>query len=293
MGKRGDSFVEKWHSVYFFMPVFEQPVEISSLEKLQEALSRKFGRVQPLADEPRMPEKPSDLLGFILWDHQSHNDKEERSIPSQLVLYGPDIFDQKMWDEQIIAQFWDCQPDRQGFAARCRYAFMASNMMAAMLPIMEQYQIIADYADLLLELFPDCIGIYWPHSQRLVPRENFQTSHWNFRELHFLDGGLHVRFFNIIGSDEMLFDTLGLTPIGLPDLQCHCKDLEPNDVVIFLRNLAAYLYRKGDVIEDGNTVEGIDGGRWSCQREDSMAGPMRMVLDINPGKYAGGGRADI
>lgn len=289
MGKRGDSFVEKWHSVYFFMPVFEQPVEMPPLETLQEALVRKFGKVQPLADEPRMPEKSSDLLGFALWNHQAHYDEKERSIPSQLLLYGPDTFDQEMWDEQIIANFWDCQPDRQGFAARCRYAMMASNMMAAMLPAMERYQIIADYADMFLELFPKCIGIYWPHSQRLVPREAFQISNWNSRELHFLDGGLHVRFFNITGSDEMLFDTLGLTSIGLPDLQCYCKNLEPNDVVIFLRNLAAYLYRQGDVIEDGNTVEGIDGDRWHCQREDSMVGPMRMVLDIRPGKYAGGG----
>jgi hypothetical protein len=60
---------------------------------------------------------------------------------------------------------------------------------------------------------------------------------------------------------------------------------------MFLRNLAAYLYQYGDIIEDGNTVEGIHHERWVCQREDSIAEPLRMVLDINPGEFAGGNRS--
>ena len=113
---------------------------------------------------------------------------------------------------------------------------------------------------------------------------------WNREELHFLDGGLNVRFYTISGTDELLFDTLGLTPIGLPDLQFHCRNLEPNEVVIFLRNLAAYLFEYGDIIEDGNTVEGIHHEKWVCRREDAMAVPMRVVLDVNPGEYAAGNR---
>lgn len=287
-----DTFVSDWHPVYFFMPMFEKPVEMPSLETFLAALSKKFGQVEPMAEQPKMPDGPSDLLGFALWDHLAYSKKEDTSFPSQLVLYGLDQFDQQKWTEQIVAQFWDCQPDRAGFATRCKYSIMASNMMAAMLPMLEQYQIIADYADLLLELFPECIAIYFPHSQRLVPREEFLRPHWNIENMHFLDGGLHIRFFNISNTDEMVFDTLGLTAIGLPDLQCHCRALDPNDVVLFLRNLACYLYQQGDIIEDGNTVEGIDGGKWLCQREDSLIAPLRMVLDICPGKYAGGGRGN-
>lgn len=287
-----DTFVSDWHPVYFFMPVFEKPIKMPSLEQFLAALSHRFGKVEPMAEEAEMPQGPSDLLSFALWDHLAYSKKEDSSFPSQLVLYGPDQFNQQKWTEEIVAQFWDCGPDRQTFAARCKYALMASNMMAAMLPMLEQYHIIADYADLLLELFPDCIGIYWPHSQQLVPREYFLQPHWNSKQLHFLDGGLHVRFFNIANTDEMVFDTLGLTAIGLPDLQCHCRNLEPDDVVMFLRNLACYLYQQGDIIEDGNTVEGIDGGKWLCQREDALIAPPRMVLDVCPGRFAGGGRAE-
>lgn len=290
--KRGDSFVEKWHSIYFFMPVFENPPKMPSLEAFLSALSGKFGKVLPLSDTAQMPSAPSDMLTVVLWDYLAYYEKEQKRLPTELVLYGPDKFNQELWDDGIIAQFWECGRERRAFASRCRYSVMASNFLAAMLPIQEQYQILADYADVLLELFPDCIGIYWPHSQKLTPREVFCQSGFRSPELHFLDGGLHVRFFRINGTDEMLFDTLGLTPIGLPDLQCHCKNLNPDDVVSFLRNLAAYLYENGDVIEDHHTVEGIDHEKWPCRHEDAMAMPMRVVLDICPGKYAGGGRAE-
>lgn len=290
MGILDDSFVNRWHSVYFFMPIFEQPPKMPPLNDFLSAMTKAFGRVEPLAKEPRIPLQPSELLGLALWDHPAYYEKEKQSVPTQLVLYGPAEFDRGEWDQMTISQFWDC-PDKEGFVARCRYSLNASNFMAANLPRGEQYQLIADYADLLLKLFPDCIGLFWPHSRRLVPREAFLAPHWNTEGLHFLDGGLNIRFFNLQNSNEMLFDTLGFAPLGLPDLQCHCKDLIPNDVVSFLRNLAVYLYQQGDVIEDGHTVEGIGGGKWYCQHEDAMVAPGRVVLDICPGKYAGGGRA--
>ena len=289
MEKKENGFTDRWSSVYFFIPLFENPVIMPTAEAVCAKLTEKFGMVTELAEEQNMPQKPSELKSFVLWEHQVYYEKEKREFPSQLILYGAYTFDTAQFDEAVRAQFWSC-PEKEAFIARCRYSIMASNMLAAGLPVLEQYGILADYADAVLELFPDCIGIYWPHSQNLLPREVYEHSSWNSPELHFLDGGLNVRFFNITGTNEMLFDTLGLTPIGLPDLQCHCKNLEPNQVVVFMRNLAAYLFEYGDVIEDGNTVEGIHHEKWVCRKEDAIISPMRVVLDIHMGEFAGGNR---
>jgi hypothetical protein len=63
-------------------------------------------------------------------------------------------------------------------------------------------------------------------------------------------GSINVRFFNISNSDgDMLMDTRGLTEIGLHDLQCHFRDLEPDDVSRVLYNTALYIFEKGPVIE--------------------------------------------
>ena len=56
--------------------------------------------------------------------------------------------------------------------------------------------------------------------------------------------------------------------------------------------MAYYLFERGDVIKDGETVPGVlDRDRWRCQHEMAMVGPERVVLDLDPGgPYATGKR---
>ena len=46
-------------------------------------------------------------------------------------------------------------------------------------------------------------------------------------------------------------------------------------------------------MEDGHTVEGLHPGeKWKCRREDSLVGPLRMVLDVHVGACAAGNRPE-
>ncbi len=58
-------------------------------------------------------------------------------------------------------------------------------------------------------------------------------------------------------------------------------------------NTGYYLFRQGDIINDGETVEGVERGqKWVCRHEQALVPPEREVLDINPGKsFAAGGRS--
>ena len=105
-------------------------------------------------------------------------------------------------------------------------------------------------------------------------------------------GGLNVRFYTITNSPgDMIMDTLGLAALGLPDLQCHFRDLEPGRVAAVLGNTAYYILEQGDAIADGHTVEGDPPSRrWRCQHEDSLLQPSRMVLDLDPGPPHAAGR---
>jgi hypothetical protein len=77
-------------------------------------------------------------------------------------------------------------------------------------------------------------------------------------------------------------DTRGLAEIGLHDLQCHFRKLDPMAVARVLFNTGGYIFGEGPVIESGQTVAGIEpGSKWRCQFEDSMVGPKREVLDLN------------
>jgi Domain of unknown function (DUF4261) len=99
-------------------------------------------------------------------------------------------------------------------------------------------------------------------------------------------GALNVRFFNIANTEgEMLMDTRGMEEIGLHDLQCHFRRLDPKNVTGVLANTAIYIAQNGAVIESGHTIAGIEpGSKWSCQFERSLIEPQRVLLDLNPDK---------
>jgi hypothetical protein len=60
-------------------------------------------------------------------------------------------------------------------------------------------------------------------------------------------------------------------------------------------NTAIYITQNGAVIESGHTIAGIDpGSMWSCQFEESLIEPQRVLLDVNPGvDYAAGRTSPI
>ncbi|MBF1256238.1 MAG: DUF4261 domain-containing protein, partial [Stomatobaculum longum] len=97
-------------------------------------------------------------------------------------------------------------------------------------------------------------------------------------------------------SEDMVVDTLGMSTLFLPDLQYHFHGMNPNWVVNHAYNVAAYLLSSGNVIADGETVDGVVDGEmsselhWSCRYEDALIQPPREVLDINMGEYASGTR---
>jgi hypothetical protein len=106
-------------------------------------------------------------------------------------------------------------------------------------------------------------------------------------------GTINVRFFTISNSaDDMVMDVRGLEEIGLPDLQCHFRGLDPREVAGVLFNTAAYIVENGPVISSGQTIEGASpGDKWRCQFEESLLAPKREVLDVNPGPpFAAGNR---
>jgi len=94
---------------------------------------------------------------------------------------------------------------------------------------------------------------------------------------------INVRMFNITNSQEkyMVMDTVGLHALGLPDLQIRFADQDPDDVGALLYNFADYIFDNGDVIKDGNTIDGaVKGSRWECMHEPSLIQPSRWVINI-------------
>lgn len=104
-----------------------------------------------------------------------------------------------------------------------------------------------------------------------------------------LPGGLNVRFFRLeydepAGDPEFLMDTVGLAALGLADLQCHFRGLDPEEVSRTLYETGCYMYDAGYVMADGDTVQGPrTDDRWRCTHAPALAEPERGVVDLDPG----------
>jgi hypothetical protein len=87
-----------------------------------------------------------------------------------------------------------------------------------------------------------------------------------------------------------LMDTTGLDWLGVPDLQCHFKGIDPDALETYLYGIAEYLLDEGDFVRDGQALQGIDfHDRWKVKHEVSLAEPRRKVIDLNPGRHYAAG----
>lgn len=146
----------------------------------------------------------------------------------------------------------------------------------------------------LLELAP-CEAIFWEPCQRVVDPQAYHLSQTPGETFDPLFAAYNVRLFHISSSNkqEALMDTLGLSYFELPDLQCHFHSLDLNNVAGKLYSLARYLFDQGPIFEDGNKISFSENEHWTCQHEEALIRPERIVLDLNPGPpYAAGAYAE-
>jgi hypothetical protein len=135
----------------------------------------------------------------------------------------------------------------------------------------------------VLEL-PGALAYFDPNAELLIPREEIDSAleHAEKTQLPPLDLFTHVRFFRI---DEQwsIMDTLGMDRFFLPDLElAFTNAVEPSKAARWLRNLQLYLLKNGPVIEDGHSVDGLEGKLRAARRDHGLVEPPRPVIRLMP-----------
>lgn len=241
-----------------------------------------------LGEELGMPDRQSDDVALFF--HTEHCvTYSDGKIPAQtailsahkpidLTAYSEDI--QQSW------RFRECEP----VLRRSKHTLLVTEMMAQPLSPNDRVRLFHGVLQAIVEHSQPDVMVF-KHSQQVISPSDYLSASGDEPILR--PGSLNVRFFNISNSGgDMVMDIRGLHEVGLHDLQCHFRELDPNDVSRVLFNTAVYLFENGSVIESGNTIEGAEpGSKWACQFENSLLEPTRELLDLNPGmKYAAGTR---
>lgn len=235
--------------------------------------------------EPNESEDDSNMLMLFHLDYTVRYADGE--MPSQTSLMP---MDHRPVEEYATAiqQAWHW-PDAESALRQTGHSLLLLDMMSAGLEPAERLDKLTGVLRAVLETAP-CDAVYFRESDKLVEPNAYLAAVASGERLY---GAMNVRFYQVEGTGsgraEGLMDTLGLAALGIPDIQCHYYELEPNEVAGHLLNIGYYLFEKGDIIQDGETIGFSEDMRWRCEHQYALAQPRRAVLDLDPGEphYAG------
>lgn len=271
--------------VFMMQLLMREQVPLPPMEQLTEVLQAHVGAVESVGGDT--------TAVFSALDHPAQF--KDGPVPVQLSILGCEPFQGKNIGEDKRAQMWDCQEERDRLLDGCPYAVLAHDLLGGGLPSRERADLVMDYLEALLELYPSCEAVYFVNSGKLLLAEDIRASGLTGLD-RFVNFAVNARFFNITGTQDQLVDTLGLSLLYIEDLQYHFHSMDPNWVVHHAYSLASYLLKNDCPMQDGDSIDGILDGQiapqvqWPCRFEAALVAPERAVMDVCMGEYAAGGR---
>ena len=121
-------------------------------------------------------------------------------------------------------------PECDDILQQCTWQVAASDMMAAGLNYKERAEMLVQYVEALMELFPSCRAVVFDSSKKMFTREKLIRCRLPM-ESRFIYYAVNVRLFNIQGAEDMIVDSVGMSMLSLPDIQYHFHGVNPNAVV--------------------------------------------------------------
>ncbi|KRB57997.1 DUF4261 domain-containing protein [Flavobacterium sp. Root186] len=228
-------------------------------------------------------ENISQDKSFIFQFPEFKIELEDATIPAQCLIAVPD--DNKFNIEIPDAAFqqnWNWEEAKQ-IAENCNYEILITDFMSRNLPYKERVNLYMTFLAVVTKITQPN-AVYSFHGEKIIDPEQL-IENWESGQKPILDVLCNVRLYNISDSEnnELIMDSVGLHSFGLADFQIKFSEFEANDIANLLWNYVYYVFEYGDVIENGNTLEGIESGsKWKCERQIAAISPERVVINVLP-----------
>lgn len=275
-------------AVFVIHLLMEEKCEMPNKETMCSIMENHLGKTECFSYDN------SNMAGFAPLNYMIHSENDGKEMPPQLMIMECSKIEKPVMDEIAVTQTWDC-PESSEILERCGYRVIATDMMASFLEYKDRADMLVNFIEALMEMYPSCKAVIFENSKKMFTRAQILNCDVP-KESRFIYYAVNVRFFNVEGTNDMLVDTLGMSTLFLPDLQYHFHDVDPNDIVNHAYNMLSYIYNEDNPIKSGDYIDGIADGvinpniRWYVQYEKSLIQPERDVIDVNMGEFASGGR---
>ncbi len=248
---------------------FEKP--ILTTDKILDELKLYFANV----------ENPGSDNALLFFFPDIGIELEDTTIPAQCTIFIPDDTSPEVEiTEEAFQQNWHWKNANET-AKKCKYEILVFDFMTRTLDYKTRLDLFMNFLVAVSKATNPQV-IYSINSQKLIEPNSLVNS-WDGQKKETLFGSINVRLFNITNSDtkEILMDTVGLSVLGLPDFQLRFSSLNESKVAELLWDYAYYIFEQGDIIEDGNTLLGLEpNSKWECERKISLTKPERIVINV-------------
>lgn len=274
-------------AVFIIHLLMEEPCDMPDKDFMVSVLNKHLGDVDCFSCD-------DTSAGFMAKRYNVHYEEENKNMPPMLMLTKACEIEKPVMNEMDISQTWNC-PEAEEILASCKYQVFANDMMAAGLHYLERAEMLTDYVDALLEIYPTCKAVVFETSKKMYTRDELVNCNVA-KEDKFIYYAVNVRFFNIQGTDDMIVDTVGMGTLFMPDLQYHFHGMDPNWVVNHAFNVLSYMFARENPIKSGDHIDGVKDGRmcrdvqWNVRYEGALIQPLREVIDFNMNEFASGTR---
>jgi uncharacterized protein DUF4261 len=202
---------------------------------------------------------------------------EEGNLPCITNIVIPDDEVDPEAFASSLQQSWEWS-EANSVLVRCRHVVLVTDFTGGGLHYRDRLQRIIKVVAVLADV-TQAAACHWRPAGCLVDPKAIREK---------LAFACNVRQFN---ADEqgsaVLMDTLGLSALGLVDVQCYFRELDPGRIAPWLFGVAGVVFTRGDIIKDGDTVAGVEpGDKWRCMHRIALVGPERMVIDVEPGRFS-------
>ncbi|WP_111685596.1 DUF4261 domain-containing protein [Winogradskyella tangerina] len=255
---------------------FENEPEFND-EKIEQELSKRFKQIE--IDESI--DKPNNSRHYFFKDYEVKF--PEGSIPAQATIFVPDQNNIEFSELQnSFGQSWNWK-EAEETVRKCSYEILLTDVMSRNMEYKERVEYFQKFvASIVTAMNPSAV---WIRNSEMILEPTDYLEKINQNNYQNINAFMNVRLFNIQErKGEMIMDTLGLNSLGLPDFEFRFANYNEQQIAGLLFNYGHYIFEYGNIIEHGNTIEGIEeNSRWKCYFNHSQLEPKRIIIEINNG----------
>ena len=140
----------EFQNIYFMHLLFAEKPQQPDNGTIGRALNRRFGEVDLVSPGPGM-------VSFAVKKYPVTY--KDGVVPAQVVMTEVRVFEQSSIDDFARSQLWDVQNGGE-ILDSCRYQVSIFDMMSAGLEYKERCELLMDWLEAAMELYPDCTAVW-------------------------------------------------------------------------------------------------------------------------------------